>query len=214
MPDYADERRSRDYYNRRARIYDWSNKLASLLRGVSGTRERHKAVRRLNLQPGSRVIEVSVGTGTNLPLIARKLDKGGRMVGLDISPGMLDVCERKLTSRGLTAELVVGEAAHLPFADGSFDAVFHHGGIAEFGDRGAAIAEMNRIARPGAKVVVCDVGVPTDRRLSPVNRLLLRFQPEYAKPPPMDVLPADAMDVKLSWFHGGGWYVIEFSKAS
>lgn len=80
------------------------------------------------------MLEICVGTGTNLPLIAEKFP-GVRIVGLDISRGMLGVCQRKI--RGVVrADLVEGEAAHLPFADGAFDAVFHHGGIAEFGDKG------------------------------------------------------------------------------
>lgn len=210
---YEPERRSREHYEGRARWYDWANRLAALMRGVSGTKERRKAVQRLDLKPGGRVLEVSVGTGTNLPLIAERVGAEGRMSGLDISPNMLARCTDKLRASGLTAGLVEGEAAHLPFSDAAFDAVFHHGGIAEFGDRRGAIAEMVRVAKPGARVVICDVGVPTDGKLSLANRLLLKTQPEYDKPPPIDLIPPSARDVNLSWFHGGGWYMIEFTKA-
>jgi len=206
------ERRSRAYYDGRARWYDWTNRIAAWLRGASPRRERRKAVRRLNLKPEDRVLEVSVGTGTNLPFIAKRIGDTGRIVGLDISRGMLGVCQRKLRARHIEADLVEGEAAHLPFADGAFDSVFHHGGIAEFSDRGAAIAEMFRVVRPGGRVLICDVGVPTDRRLSLVNRLLLRLQPEYDQPPPLESLPAAAQDVRLSWYFGGAWYMIEFNR--
>ena len=208
---YERERRSRAYYDRRARWYNLSNRLAALLRGTSPTRERRKPVRRLNLKPGDRVLEVSVGTGTNLPLIDRRMKGSGTIVGLDISRGMLAYCERRMRGR-VSFELVEGEAAHLPFADGAFDAVFHHGGLAEFGDRGAAIAEMFRVVKPGGRVVVCDVGVPDDGRVSLVNRLLLRFQPEYNQPPPMDLVPGEAEDVRLRWYFAGAWYMIVFSK--
>ncbi len=209
---YDDERRSRDYYEGRARWYDWSNRFAALLRGVSGTRERRKAVHRLNLERGYRVLEVSVGTGTNLPLLAEAVGATGRLLGLDISPAMLSECRRKLRRQRLKAELVLGEAAHLPFADLSFDAVFHHGGIAEFGDRQGAIEEMTRVAKPGAKVVICDAGVPTDRELPLMSRLLLKFQPIYEQPPPVDLVPSRARDLRLSWFHGDAWYMIDFVK--
>ena len=208
---YERERRSRAYYDGRARWYNWSNRLAALLRGTSATRERRKPVRRLNLKPGDRVLEVSVGTGTNLPLIAKRIGDSGTLVGLDISLGMLGHCERKMRGR-VPVELVEGEAGHLPFAGGAFDAVLHHGGIAEFGDRGAAIAEMYRVVRPGGRVVVCDVGVPDDGRLSLVNRLLLLTQPEYKQPPPTDLVPGEAQDVRLSWYFGGAWYMIDFTK--
>jgi len=209
---YAHERRSRDYYEGRARWYDWANRLAALLRGTSATRERRKAVRRLNLKPGDCVLEVSVGTGTNLPLIATRIGHAGRIVGLDISSGMLGVCARKMREKGVVGELVEGEAGHLPFANGAFDAVFNHGGIAEFGDRGDAITEMYRVVKPGGRVVVCDVGVPEDGRLSFRNRLLLRLNPAYDQPPPMDVLPEAAQNVSLRWYFGGGWYMIDFTK--
>ena len=208
---YDRERRSRAYYDGRARWYNWSNRLAALLRGTSATRERRKPVRRLNLKLGDRVLEVSVGTGTNLPLIDHRMKGSGTIVGLDISRGMLGHCERRMVGR-VAVELVEGEAGHLPFADGAFDAVFHHGGIAEFGDRGAAIAEMYRVARPGGRIVVCDVGVPEDGRISLVNRLLLLTQPEYKQPPPMDLVPGEAQDVRLSWYFGGAWYMIDFTK--
>jgi ubiquinone/menaquinone biosynthesis C-methylase UbiE len=207
------ERRSQAYYDRRARFYDWANKVAAFLRGASPTRERRKAVRRLRLKPGDRVLEVSVGTGTNLPLIAPQIGPSGWLVGLDISPGMLGVCDRKLTGLGIAAALVEGEAAHLPYADASFDAVFHHGGLAEFGDKATAIAEMFRVARSGGRVVICDVGVPQDGRVSLVNRFLLRLQPAYNHPPPMHLLPPSAREVRLGWYFRGSWYMIESTKA-
>jgi ubiquinone/menaquinone biosynthesis C-methylase UbiE len=212
MLDYSRERKARDYYEGRARAYDWANRIAAFLRGTSGIRERRKAVRRLALEPGDRVLEVSVGTGTNVPLMAKNMGEGGRIVGLDISPAMLARCREKARGAGVHAELMVGEAAHLPFADDSFDAVLHHGGIAEFGDPKSAIEEMARVARPGAKVVICDVGTPTGRKPSLVNQLLLKFQPEYDKPPPIDLVPNGMAGLRLSWIHGGSWYAIEFAK--
>lgn len=211
---YENERRSRDHYERRARLYDWANRAAALLRLESATGERRKAVRALKLEPDDRVLEVSVGTGTNLVLIAEYIGLKGRIVGLDISRGMLRRCAEKLARRELRTGLVEGEAAHLPFKAGSFDAVLHHGGFAEFGDQRGALAEMMRVARPGARIVVCDAGTPTDRPLSLVNRLLLKMQPVYDQPPPVGLVPPGASDVRLSWFHSGGWYMIEFGKAN
>jgi ubiquinone/menaquinone biosynthesis C-methylase UbiE len=210
MSRYDKEVRSRSYYEGRAPRYDWANRIASALRGVSGIKERRKAVDRLQLAPGQRVLEVSVGTGTNVHLIREALGREGRAVGLDISRSMLAQCRRKLERQGVQADLTEGEAAHLPFADAAFDAVFHHGGIAEFGDKQGAIEEMMRVARPAARIVLCDVGLPTDRRLPLMSRLLLKFQPEYEQPPPLDLIPARAQDVQVDWFHGGSWYLITF----
>jgi Methylase involved in ubiquinone/menaquinone biosynthesis len=202
------ERRSRSYYQRRARLYDLSNRVAAFLRGASPMRERRKAVRRLRLKPGDCVLEVSVGTGTNLPLMAAETAAKARLVGLDISRAMLDICRAKSTRLGIATTLVEGEAAHLPFADSSFDAVLHHGGLAEFGDKGSAIAEMFRVVRSGGRVVICDVGVPEEGHVSLVNRLLLLIQPEYNQQPPMHLVPPSARDVRLRWYFRGAWYMI------
>jgi len=206
------ERSSRRFYDRVAPLYDWNSRFAALLRGASDAGERRKAVERLDLRPGQRVLEVSLGTGINLPYLAEPVGPTGWLVGLDISPGMLRQCRRRLRSRRLAADLIEGEASRLPFSDGAFDAVFHHGGLAEFGDRRSAIAEMARVARAGAKVVICDVGLPSDRRLPLISRLLLRLQPLYAHEPPLDLIPPQARDVQLSWFRGNAWYLIEFRR--
>jgi ubiquinone/menaquinone biosynthesis C-methylase UbiE len=131
----------RSHYDARARWFDWANRFAALLRGTSGKRERRKAMAKLGLKPGPRVLEVCVGTGTNLPLMRDLVEPGGSVAGLDISRPMLERCRRH-PSGPATVTLVEGEAAHLPFADGAFDAVLQHGGLAEFGDRRGAIAEM------------------------------------------------------------------------
>lgn len=127
---------------------------------------------------------------------------------------MLRRCRAKLWGRGVKFDLVLGDATRLPFRRSSFDAVLHHGGLAEFPDKRGAIAEMARVAKPGAKVVVCDPGLPTDRPVRWINRLLLRLQPLYATPPPIDLLPKQAQDLRLSWFRGEAWYLIEFVKGS
>ena len=207
---YDQERSSRHYYQGRARWYDWANRFAALIRGVSGTKERRKAVDRLRLEGGERVLEVSVGTGTNLPLMAERVGHEGRLAGLDISRAMLDRCGQKLRERSIQAHLVEGEAAHLPFEDDAFDAVFHHGGLAEFGDKQGAIGEMMRVGRPGARMVICDAGKPSDRKLPLGSRLLLKMQPEYDQPPSLDLIPLEDEKIEVSWFHGGGWYLMDF----
>jgi ubiquinone/menaquinone biosynthesis C-methylase UbiE len=123
---------------------------------------------------------------------------------------MLARCERKLRRQRGYAWLLMGDAARLPYRDGSFDAVFHHGGIAEFPDKRSAIAEMSRVVRPGGKVVICDPGLPPDRPARWINRQLLKLQPKYAAPPPVKHLPPQAQRVQVSWIRGDAWYMIEF----
>jgi len=213
-PDAEEVRRSRDFYDWWARFYDGTNWFAAWIRGASDSGERRKAVERLGLAPGMRVLEVSCGTGTNLGLLRDGVGEEGVVVGLDISAGMIERCRRKLRRYRLKARLVLGDAARLPFRGGAFDAVFHHGGIAEFPDKRTAIAEMVRVVRPGGKVVICDPGLPPDRPARWINRQLLKLQPAYAAPPPVRLLPSQAQNVRVSWIRGDAWYMIEFLKAA
>ena len=210
-PDAEEVRRTRDFYDLWAPFYDVSNWLAARLRGASDFEERRKAVEQLELSPGMRVLEVSCGTGTNLPLLSEGVGQEGLVLGLDISARMLRRCRNKLRRKSDQATLVLGEAAKLPFADGSFDAVFHHGGLAELPNKRAAIAEMARVTRAGGKVVICDPGLPYDRPARWINRQLLKLQPAYAAPPPVRHLPAHAENVEVSWIRGEGWYLLEFT---
>jgi len=211
-PDTEVLRRSRDFYDWWAPFYDATNRFTARLRGASDAKERRKAVARLELSPRTRVLEVSCGTGSNLPLLREGVGEHGLVAGLDISAGMLNRCRRKLRGKRVRARLLLGDAARLPFREGSFDAVFHHGGIAEFPDKRAAMGEMARVVRPGGKVVICDAGLPPDRPARWINRQLLKLQPAYAAPPPVKLLPPKAQKVQVSWIRGDAWYMIEFVK--
>jgi ubiquinone/menaquinone biosynthesis C-methylase UbiE len=94
----------------------------------------------LEVKPGDSVLETSVGTGLNF----RYLPAGVKLSGLDLSPEMLSACQTNLRRWGMDADLYLGNAESLPFADSSFDVVFHVGGISFFNDQAKAIREMMR----------------------------------------------------------------------
>ncbi len=204
-------RSRREFYDGWAPKYDWGMGLGALLRGFSDTGERRKLVGRLAVQPGHRVLEVSVGTGSNLPLVAESAGVEGRLVGLDISTGMLRQCEKKIRRRGLSADLIEGEAAHLPFADGSFDAVLHFGGINEFDDVKQAIIEMMRVARQGSKIVIADEGLNPNKRPPLLTRLVARLIPQYDESPPTDLIPPEVKELHVTWFRADACYIIDFA---
>lgn len=101
---------------------------------------------------------LDVATGTGLVLRALRPDHPVRMVGVDLSPGMLAVARAALPG----AELVVADATALPLADGSVDLVTCSTALHLIEAPDAAFAEWVRVLRPGGRVVTATFGLGTD----------------------------------------------------
>jgi len=207
------EERSRGFWNRIARFYDGINLFTGFLRGVSVREERREFIRRLRLGPGSTVLEVAAGTGSNLTLLAEEVGEAGIVFGLDLSARMLDLARRKVQDLPQPTQLVEGNCQSLPFPDGVFDAVLDGAGIKYYSDKARALREMLRVVKPGGKVLVTELGMPPSRRPSLRQRLLLLWIPGFREGPPHNAVPSDARDVKLDWDAGETLYALEFRRA-
>jgi phosphatidylethanolamine/phosphatidyl-N-methylethanolamine N-methyltransferase len=109
------------------------------------------ALRRMRIAPGHRVLEVGVGTGINTPLYPYNC----HVTGIDLSPPMLEKARERVASKGLTnVRLMEMDAAHLKFADGSFDIVYAPYLVNCVSDPLAVVREMRRVCRPGGKIVI------------------------------------------------------------
>jgi SAM-dependent methyltransferase len=172
---------------------------------------RNTMVDLLELRPGARVLETGCGTGKDSQHILERIRPGGTLVAQDLSIGMLGVARRKLGDADV--QYVLSNAAYLPFADDSFDAAFHFGGINTFGERRRALSEMNRVVRPGGKVVVGDEGLAPWLRRRLFGRILVKANPLYAHRPPLQSLPETAVDVRIQWILGNAFYVIDYRVA-
>jgi ubiquinone/menaquinone biosynthesis C-methylase UbiE len=196
-------------YNRAAWIYDAVIHLAAKLAGGEEERFRGEYLRELDVKDGDRVLEVSIGTGGNIPFLPARTS----CFGLDISWGMLQKCQRNLKRWQLEAELILGNAEDLPLCDESFDAVFHVGGINAFNDRAKAIAEMIRVARAGATIVIVDETAKLMERLAWIpgtGRLLREYGDRFSAPA---ALVPDAMrDLRVRDIVKGNLYCLTFRK--
>lgn len=118
-------------------------------------------MRRTRLQAGDRALDVCCGTG-EMTFQARELvGPAGEAVGLDFTPGMLDVAREKLRRLGYrNVTFVEGDALAMPFANASFQAVTSGFALRNVADIPGMIAEMVRVTAPGGRVVCIDVSVP------------------------------------------------------
>jgi ubiquinone/menaquinone biosynthesis C-methylase UbiE len=139
-----------DYYNSslwpKFRFWEW---VAHLPRGGE-RRARNEILRHLGNLSGTRLLEVAIGDGRNMPLIPRDC----QVFGVDISRVLLEKCQHDYADRD--TRLIVGEAESLPFADATFDNVLSLGAINHVNDPGKALREMARVTKPGGLVVVAD----------------------------------------------------------
>lgn len=106
------------------------------------------------LQPGERVLDVACGTGIVARLAAEQVGPGGRVVGADVAPDMIDVARSTPAPGGAEIEWREADAASLPFPDESFDVVLCQMGLQFFEDRAVALGEMRRVLAPGGRLAL------------------------------------------------------------
>jgi demethylmenaquinone methyltransferase/2-methoxy-6-polyprenyl-1,4-benzoquinol methylase len=123
-------------------------------------RWRRRTAKALQLRPGAVVLDLATGTGDMIIQLARHAPR--KIVGADPTLPMLERCVKKLAHQmgsGMV-ELVHTAAEQLPFDDDAFDGATITFGIRNFSDRPAALAELRRVLRPGARLAICELSTP------------------------------------------------------
>jgi demethylmenaquinone methyltransferase/2-methoxy-6-polyprenyl-1,4-benzoquinol methylase len=149
----------RAMFDRIARVYDAMN--AVMTAGMHH-RWRERAADLARVGPGDHALDVATGTGDLAVALERRVAPGGEVVGLDFSEEMLALARRKAPSVRFEA----GNALHLPFEEGEFDAVTVGFGARNFADLRRGLSEMARVARSGGRVVVLEITSPRKPPLS------------------------------------------------
>ena len=150
-------------------FYDLLNRLLSL--GLDqGWRRR--AVAELRLPPQGVLLDVATGTGDVAIEVLRSLGRC-RVVGVDVSRPMLVRGGKKLPDAA-RCRFTLGRAEALPFADGSFDGATCAFGVRNFSPVVPCLAEMGRVVRPRARVVVLELTRPSSRLLRMLHGAYLR----------------------------------------
>ena len=110
------------------------------------------------------VLDLACGTGDFSLEIALHSGNGTRVCGLDLSEGMLEVMRRKVAQSGLSERISVeqGNCEAMHFADGSFDRATIAFGIRNFENREIALKEILRVLKPGGRLVILELSVPSN----------------------------------------------------
>lgn len=139
-----------------AGIYDWARpRLPRLLGMPAFADEVTEVVERLALGTGDQVLDIACGQGNFTAEFARVVGPEGLVVGVDISRAMLARAAQRMGREGFENVLLVrADALHLPIGDASFRRVNCSGGLHQFPDLTAAIAEMGRVSTPAARISV------------------------------------------------------------
>jgi len=166
--------------------YDLSERVGGrLLCGLDLRAEQRRLVESLPIVPSSSLLEVCTGPGVFQPLLAKAVGPQGRLAALDLSWGMVRLCAQRTRGQRPAPFVVQGNGAALPFADTSFDHIFHFGGIKLFSSPEQALTECARVLRPGGLLFLGDEGfIPTTTARDWRRRLLLRVNPCFRRPPP------------------------------
>lgn len=138
--------------------YDGLNRVISF--GID-VKWRKKVVKMVAESNPSRVLDIATGTG-DLAISLGK-SQASKIIGLDISEGMLSVGKKKVEKLNLgdKIEMVLGDSEKIPFDENSFDAITVAFGVRNFENLEKGLKEIYRVLKPGGIFVVLETSVPT-----------------------------------------------------
>ncbi len=136
----------RRFFNQRAAIWDETvsekdqNKLGQLCQ-------------RLDIKPGSIVLDVGTGTGVFIPFLLSKIGSNGQIVAFDFAEEMLKIARTKELNGNI--DYLCADVTDIAFASEIFDSVVCYSSFPHFQDKPRALAEMNRVIKSGGKLFIC-----------------------------------------------------------
>ncbi len=158
-PEGGKKEQVADMFNNISKTYDLLNRFMTM--GID-TIWRKKAIKTLKPLHPQVLLDVATGTG-DFAMESIRILQPKKIIGVDISQGMLDVAEQKAQKKGLGGqfEVKLGDSENLPFADQSFDAVTVAFGVRNFENLELGLSEIRRVLKPGGKAIILELSNPT-----------------------------------------------------
>ncbi|MDA8893468.1 bifunctional demethylmenaquinone methyltransferase/2-methoxy-6-polyprenyl-1,4-benzoquinol methylase UbiE [Flavobacteriaceae bacterium] len=145
-------------FNNISKNYDGLNRVISFGIDISW---RKKVVQIVSKNNPQQILDIATGTG-DLALMMSTLTPE-KIIGLDISEGMLSVGKEKISKAQLNdkIEMVVGDSEDIPYADNTFDAITVSFGVRNFANLDKGLGEIRRVLKPGGILVILETSNPT-----------------------------------------------------
>ena len=136
---------------------------------------RKKLVQYAEVESGQKILDVATGTGDLA--IAMVKTNAQKIIGLDISKGMLDVGIEKIKDRNLnnTIEMVIGDSENLKYENDFFDAVTVSFGVRNFESLDSGLSEIFRVLKPNGSLVILETSNPTKFPFKQFYRFYSKF---------------------------------------
>ncbi len=151
------------------KIYDIHSVFYDATFGRLVKRRIARGISHMNIGATDKVLDLGVGTGASLNFYPRQ----GRIIGIDLSSGMLRQARKKIREQNLdNVSVFQADAMHLPFAENSFDHIFISHVISVVSDPYRLIEEAQRVAKPGARIVIVNHFQSTNRFIAMVEKWL------------------------------------------
>jgi phosphatidylethanolamine/phosphatidyl-N-methylethanolamine N-methyltransferase len=150
-------------------IYDFHSVFYDATFGRLVRKRISRAISHMNIAERDVVLDLGMGTGASLP----SYPQHGRIIGVDLSSGMLREARKKIEQRRMThATVFQADALRLPFGDDTFDHVFISHVISVVSDPYKLVMEAQRVAKPGARIVIVNHFQSTNRFIALIEKWL------------------------------------------
>jgi len=174
---------------------------------------RSLAIKKLSLQRGDCVIELGCGTGLNFPFLMEQIGPEGRLIGVDLTPGMLDIARVRVERSGWkNVELIQSDIAAYDFAEGA-NGVLATGLFGYIPEYDRVIKAASQSLVPGGHIVILD-GKQPESLPSWLFKLVLKlggpfgYTPEYFNVRPWESVERYFKETSFETRYGGMIYIL------
>jgi ubiquinone/menaquinone biosynthesis C-methylase UbiE len=137
---------TRAYFNQKAATWDETASERDITK-------LERMSQRLNIEPGSIILDVGTGTGVFIPFLLKKIGGNGHIIALDIAEKMLERAKAKGFNGNI--DYLCADVIDIPLDNETFDSIVCYSTFPHFRDKPIALAEMKRVIKSGGKLLIC-----------------------------------------------------------